>query len=239
MPRVDLSALLAVLSVAAFCAALFGVIYVLDLRAEKRAAERSAGMADYAAHREWEHRPSDESLVTRFGCAPFNRGHGRSATNALRGKHDGRQFVAFDYEYVPGSASARVRSARHQRYSVLAMTLGLPTPGLAVVPTSGFDSLVNAMTDRDVEVGDPLFDEAFTVTSPSPDFARDVLHPDVVQVVMHHPELAWRLEGDSMLVIRAGRHSPPEIEAKLDFMDAVLDRIPEHVRTRLLGEPPR
>jgi hypothetical protein len=90
-----------------------------------------------------------------------------------------------------------------------------------------------------VTIGNPAFDQVFTVVSASPQFARDVLHPDVVQVLARHPDFVWRLEGDSMLVIREGQHNPHEIETKLDFMDAVLDRIPEHVRAGLLGEPPR
>jgi hypothetical protein len=122
---------------------------------------------------------------------------------------------------------------------VVALGLGLTTPGLAVGPTGTFGKLINAVTGRDVQIGNPAFDQVFTVTSPAPEFAVDVLAPAVVEVVMHHPELAWRLEGDSMLVIRSGQHSPQEIEAKLAFMDAVLDRIPERVRARLLGEPPR
>ncbi|KAA1429211.1 hypothetical protein [Nocardioides antri] len=235
----ELSSLLGTLFGLVFCAGILALGIVGAVRAQKRAAERKAGMAGYATHREWEYRPSDDSLVTRFGGAPFDRGYSRSATNVLLGKHDGRHFVAFDYAYVTSSGTGSDRSTQHHHYSVLALNLGLPTPGLAVGPTSTFGRLVNAVTGRDVQIGNPFFDEAFTVTSPSPEFALDVLHPAVVEVVMHHPELAWRLEGDSMLVIREGQHSPQEIEAKLHFMDAVLDRIPEHVRARLIGEQPR
>lgn len=235
----DLSGLVGFLFGAVFCIGISVVGIFGALRAQKRAAERRAALAGYATHREWEYAQSDASLVNRFAGAPFDRGYSRDATNVFRGRHDGRHFVAFDYEYVTSSGSGSNRSTKHHHYSVVALSLGLPTPGMAVGPTGTFGKLINAVTGRDVQIGNPLFDEAFTVTSPVPQFAIDVLHPDVVAVVLHHPELAWRLEGESMLVIREGQHSPQEIEAKLHFMDAVLDRIPEQVRSRLLGEPPR
>lgn len=235
----EVSSLADILFGTVFCVGLGAIGIFTALRARKRAAERKAGMSGYAAHREWEYRPEDPGLVTRFDGPPFDRGYSRTAANVLRGKHDGRPFVAFDYAFTTSSSSGRNRSTQRHEYSVVALSLGLTTPGLAVGPTGTFGRLINAVTGRDVEIGDPAFDQTFTVTSPSPEFARDILTPDVVVVAMHHPVLAWRLEGDSMLVIRSGQHTAQEIEAKLHFMDAVLDRIPEHVRSRLLGEPPR
>ena len=235
----DLSGLVGLLFGAVCCIGISGLGIYGALRAQKRAAERRAALAGYASHREWEYRERDDSLLSRFDGAPFGRGYGRSATNVFLGRHDGRPFVAFDYEYVTSSGSGDNRSTTRHQHSVVALSLGLRTPGMAVGPTGTFGRLVNAVTGRDVQIGNPAFDQVFTVTSPSPEFAVDVLHPDVVQVLMLRPDLAWRLEGDSMLVIRSGQHAPQEIEDKLAFMDAVLDRIPEHVRTRLLGEPPR
>ncbi|WP_183093000.1 hypothetical protein [Nocardioides stalactiti] len=226
-----------------FAVGLIGGVFVWagvsTARARKRAAERMTAMSGYAVQREWGFVPSDPTLVGRFAGPPFGRGQGQAANNVFRGRHEGREFLAFDHEFTTTSGSGKSRSTKHHFYSVVVLTLGLPTPGLSVVPTTTFGWLVNAVTGRDVEVGDLLFDQTFTVSSPSADFARDLLGPDVVQVALHHPELAWRFEGGAMLVIREGQHSPQEVEAKLHFMDAVLDRVPEHVRARLLQEPPR
>lgn len=206
------------------------VLIVLLVRAsERRRQQRAAAIGGWAVGRDWEYRPSDAALVDRFAGAPFGRGHARSATNVVLGRHDGRPFVAFDYRYTTGSGED---STRHL-LSVLAMNLGATTPGLSVAPTGTFGRLVNAVTGRDIPIGVPGFDEAFTVTSPSQEFARDVLQPAVLDVVRRRPDLAWRFEGDSMLVLRSGEHSPAEVEDKLLFMDAVIDRIPPHVWDRL------
>lgn len=208
-----------------------GLVVLLVSIGRKRAAERQALVSGWALHRDWEYAPSDPALVNRFEGAPFGRGHARSATNVVRGRHDGRHFVAFDYHYTTSSGE---NSSRHQ-VSVLAMSLGVQTPGLAVGRTTSFGRLWNSLTGRDVPTGDEMFDRTFTVVSPSAEFAQDVLNPTVKEIVWRWPDLAWRLAGDSMLVIRTGTHDPHEVEAKLHFMDDLIDRIPPYVIDRLGG----
>lgn len=210
--------------------ALLTLVVVLSARAAaRRRAQRQATLGGWAARREWDYRPSDPSLVDRFDGAPFGRGSGRSATHVVLGRHDGRPFVAFDYRFTTSGGET---STQHL-VSVLAMNLGATAPALSVAPTTTFGKLVNAITGRDIPLGDPAFDEAFTVTSPAPDFARDFLAPAVREVLWHHRDLVWRITGDSMIVLRTGEHSPAELEAKLHFLDAVLDRVPPHVWDRL------
>lgn len=208
-------------------------------QANKRAAERRQGMAGFAHHREWEYRAEDPSLVSRFTGAPFGRGGGRRATNVLIGRHDERPMVAFDYHFTTTSSSGETTSTQEHVYSVVALNLGAHVPSLSIGPTGTLGRIFNAVTGRDIPIGDPAFDQHFTVTSTSPEFAQDVLRSDVMEVLRHHPDIAWRLDGDSMVMIRAGQHTPQEVEAKLHMMDAILDRIPTHVWDRLRGERPR
>lgn len=222
--------------------ALFGLVLVtlivlLVLAAvagSKRAAARRQGLAGLAHQREWEYRPSDPALVDRFDGAPFGRGRARQAVNVLVGRHDGRPFTAFDHHHTTGSGDS---SSRHT-HSVLALDLGVHAPSLAVGPTTTMRRWVDSLTGRDIEIGDPAFDAFFTVHSPAPDFAVDVLLSDVREVMQHHPDVAWRITGDSLLVIRPGEHSPAEVDAKLHLMDALLDRIPERVWERLRADGP-
>jgi len=216
-------------------AALVALVVVAIVNSAKRAAERRQGLAGLAHAREWEYRPSDPALVDRFTGAPFGRGRARQATNVLIGRFDGRPFTAFDYHYTTGTGED---SSRHS-HSVLALNLGVPAPDLAVGPTSTVRRWVDSLTGRDIEIGDPAFDAAYTIHSPAPEFTADVLLSDVREVMRHHPALSWRITGDSLLVIRSGEHTPAEIDAKLHVMDALLDRIPERVWERLRGEQAR
>ncbi|MDQ6526783.1 hypothetical protein RB608_24385 [Nocardioides sp. LHD-245] len=216
--------------VALFALLVFGIVV-----GTKRAAERRQGLAAFAHSREWEYRPSDPALIDRFAGAPFGRGHGRTANNVLLGRYDGRPFTAFDYHFTTGSGDD---SSRHT-YSVVALNLGVRAPELAVAPTSTLRRWVDSLTGRDIRIGDPAFDAVYTVHSPAPEFAADVLLSEVRDVMRHHPALSWRITGDSLLVIRTGAHAPAEVDAKLHLMDALLDRIPEQVWDRLRGEQPR
>lgn len=205
------------------------LVPVLLVQAHRRAVQRRAGLAAYAQAREWEYRVQDPSLVSRFRGAPFGRGHSRRALNVLLGRYEGRAFTAFDYHYATGSGDDR----RSHGCSVVALNLGVTAPDLAVGPTTTLRRWVDTLTGRDIAIGDPPFDEFFTVHSPSPAFARDVLLSEVRDVMRHHPRLAWRITGDSLLVIRPAGHAAGDIDATLEVMGALLDRVPEHVWHRL------
>jgi len=215
--------------------ALFALLVIGIVVGTKRAAERRQGLAAFAHSREWEYRPSDPALVERFQGAPFGRGHGRHAANVLIGQYDGRPFTAFDYHFTTGSGED---TSRHT-YSVVALNLGVRAPDLAVGPTTTLRRWADSLTGRDIEIGDPAFDAAFTIHSPAPEFAADLLLSEVRDVMRHHPGLSWRITGDSLLMIRSGAHAPAEIDGKLQVMDALLDRVPDLVWERLRGEAPR
>lgn len=209
--------------------ALVALVPVLIVVSARRTRERQQGLAAFAQAREWEYRPDDPALVGRFRGAPFESGRAGQARNVLLGTYDARPFTAFDYHYVTGSGDDR----RTHTYSVVALNLGVAAPDLAVGPTTTIGRWVDALTGRDIEIGDPPFDAAFTVHSPSPEFARELLLSDVRDVMRHHPTLAWRITGDSLLVIRPGGYSPAEVDGLLGAMGALLDRVPARVWERL------
>lgn len=190
---------------------------------------RREALTAFAASRGWTVRESDPSLVTRFSGSPFGTGDSRRATNCLYGSHDGRHVVAFDYQYETTSGSGDDRSTTTHHYSVVAMSLGTVMPRLAVSPEGPVGRFFGRLTNRDIELESEDFNRAFTVTADDRRFASDVLHPQMMQMLLQWPALGWRLEGDSMLVIRSGHHQPSEIDSTLAVIDAIVDRIPEHV----------
>lgn len=205
------------------------LIAVVIVAAARGARKRQETLAAFAQAREWDYRPDDPALVGRFRGAPFERGIRRRATNVLIGRYESRPFTAFDYQYVTGGGED---STTHH-HAVIALNLGVMAPDLAVGPTTTLRRWVDALTGRDIEIGDPAFDAAFTVHSPSPEFARDLLLSDVRDVLRHHPGLSWRITGDSLLVIRSGGFSPADVDGLLGAMGALLDRVPARVWERL------
>ncbi|MDP2772403.1 MAG: DUF3137 domain-containing protein [Nocardioides sp.] len=214
----------------------FALVVVLIVVGMVQAKKRREALTAFAAARGWTMRESDQSLVTRFGGSPFGTGSSRKATNCLYGSHDGRHMVAFDYQYQTSSGTGDDRRTTTHHYSVVAMSLGVATPRLAVSPEGPVGRFFGRLTNRDIELESEDFNHAFTVTSDDRRFASDVLHPKMMQMLLRWPALGWRFEADSMLVIRSGRHQPAEIDATLAVMDAVLDEVPDFVWRQLRGQ---
>lgn len=215
----------------------FIVLAVVLVRAGiRQARERREALAGFAAAREWTYREADPSLVDRFHGSPFGTGSGRRATNCLYGRHAGRAMVAFDYHYTTSSGTGEDRSSTTHSHAVVALNLGVRVPALAVSPEGTIGRFFGRLTNRDIQLGSPAFDHAFTVTSDDPRFAVDVLHPQMVQLLLQWPALSWRFEGDSMVVVNRGTHAPVQVDATLAVMDAVLAHVPAVVWQRLRGQ---
>lgn len=209
-----------------------GLVIVGVIQAKKR---REA-LAAYAASRGWRYATHDRTLVDRFQGTPFGRGSGRAASNVIYGEHDGRPMVAFDYQFKTTSGTGENRKTTTHRWSVLALSMGVTMPDLSVEPEGVFGRVIGRLTNTDIEMESEDFNRAFTVRSSNRKFAFDVLHPQMIEMLMQWPELGWRFETDSMLVVRNGHHSIEEVDAKLQVMDAIIDRIPEFVWKEVRGQ---
>ena len=212
--------------------ALFVVIVVLAYVAAKK---RREALEAFAKAKGWTYTARDDSLVRRFDGRPFGLGYGRHANNVLRGVHDARAMVAFDYQYTTSSGSGKDRTTDTHHYSVVALSIGAVMPALSVSPEGMFGRMVGRLTNTDIELESEDFNRAFTVRCPDRKFAFDVLHPQTMQLLLRWPDLGWRFEGDSMLVVTDGHHSVEEVEARLGVMDAILDGIPEFVWAQVRG----
>ena len=201
-----------------------------------RRRKRRETLALYAPGKGWQYVAEDNSLAGRFQGFPFGRGNGRRVRNVLLGNHDGRYMVAFDYQYVSTTGSTESRHSSTHYYSVLALHVGHPMPPLEVSPRSVVASFIGRLTGSDLEVGSPEFTRAFRVKADSPRFATDVLHPQMTQLLLTQPDVGWRFDGDSLVVVRKGQQSIEEVERTLAHMDAILDTVPASVWRAIRGQ---
>ena len=201
-----------------------------------QAAKRREAMAAYAVSRGWRYEASQPLLVDRFDGPPFGLGHGRSASNAVYGQHDGRDFVSFDYEYKTTSGSGKDRRTTTHTYSVVALSMGASLPSLRVDPENFIERFVGRVTNTDIEMELEDFNRAFTVSCPDRKFASDVLHPQMMEFLLQRPDIGWRFERDSMLMVSDHQRSVQEIDATLGLMDQISDRVPEFVWKQVRGQ---
>lgn len=224
--------MLGVLAVVAVLALGIAIAYLSYLAERKR---REA-LQRFAASRGWTYVEQDDSLVHRFDGAPFGRGHGRRATNVLRGEHDGRPVVVFEYRYqeTHSNGNKGTRTVTY-RFTVYAVELGVRTPGLVIDPENMLERFAGRLLGSDIELESEEFNRAFRVNSPDRRFASAVLHPRMMEHLLRFRETAWRLEDDAMLLVEDGRYDPAGVDARLGMMDSVLDLVPEFVWQDLRG----
>jgi len=200
------------------------------------AKKRREQLLAFAASRGWTFAQEEPRLVDRFTGPPFGMGFGRRAYNVLYGTHDGRDLVSFDYEYKTRTSTGKQTTTTVHRFSVLGLSMGVAMRPLSVDPENLLDRFVGRLTGTDIDMESEDFNRAFTVSSPDRKFASDVLHPQMMEFLLAHPQLGWRFEQDSMLVIAPGRRAPEQIDATLAVMDGITDRVPDFVWLRLKGQ---
>jgi hypothetical protein len=215
---------------------LFFLVIGLGVWGFLQAKKRREELAAYAASRGWRFEAVQPLLVDRFQGPPFGLGHSRQAGNAVYGQHDGRDFVSFDYQYKTTSGSGKDRRTTTHTFSVLAMSMGVSLPSLTVDPENFLERVVGRLTNSDIDLELEEFNRAFTVTCEDRKFAFDVLHPQMMELLLQHRDVGWRFERDSMLIVSGHQRSIQEIDATLALMDRITDRIPEFVWKHVRGE---
>lgn len=213
-----------------------GFAVVVGYLGHLAAKRRRELMTAYAATRGWTYVQEDPALLTRFSGAPFGLGHGRRAYNVLLGHEDGRATVAFDYLYKTTSGSGKDRRTQTHYYSVTAMNIGVAMPALEVTPQNLVSGFFGRLTGNDIELESEAFNRAFLVSCEDRKFASDVLHPRMMELVAQWPDMAWRFDRDSALVVQRGEHGPADIDEKLRRLDAILDTVPEFVWREVRGQ---
>ena len=221
-----------VLIFAAFLALAVAVVVFSYLAAKKRREE----MATYAATHGWRFEAVQPLLVDRFTGPPFGLGFGRRAYNVLYGSHDGRDLVSFDYEYKTQTTNGKQTTTQVHRFSVLGLSMGIYMPPLSVDPENFLERFVGRLTGNDIDLESEEFNRAFTVGCPDRKFASDVLHPQMMEFLLEHRQVGFRFEQDSMLMVAHGQRTPAQIDATIQVMDGITDRVPEFVWLRLKGQ---
>ena len=195
---------------------------------------RRAGLvASYSVQHGWEYRASDPQLADRFHQLPFGTGFSRKVENVLLGSRAGRPVAVFDYHYYYRGTLGPT-SGGSRWYSVVAVFLGAAVPDVSINQAS-LKYVDGGSRHRDLETGDPAFDKAFAVATGTPDFARDVLTPEVRQLMLRHPDAAWRFDGESLLMLSplAIARAPALDEERVESACRVVDAIPDVVWQRL------
>jgi hypothetical protein len=202
------------------------------------AKRRREGMAQLAAARGWSYAERDDSWVTRFDVAPFGTGFNQQALNVVRGEHDRRKFLAFDYWYSTREGSGKTRHTVRHVCSIIGISTTAVFPHLTVMPEHFVSRLLGRLTNTDIEFESELFNRAFTVTCEDRKFATDVLHPQMMELLLANPNLGWSLRSGTLLVASEGEHGVARLDGVLEAIDKIIDLFPGFVWTQVGVQDP-
>ena len=199
-----------------------------------RNAKRIEALAQFCLSKGWEFSHQDYSLVARWDGEPFFQGRARKARNVVRGTltrpQGGWPFVAFDYTYVTDSTDSQGRRhSKTHRFAICAAELPTWLPGLRVTPENVLTRIGNVVAGDDIELESEDFNRRFRVQSPDRKFACDVLPPRTMQMLLHRPPLAFRIQGKDLLCWEPGDTTAVELLPRLATLADFAAGIPDFV----------
>jgi len=164
----------------------------------------------------------------------FRRGHSRVAKNTLTGTVElfGRRcdLVAGDFRYKVTSGSGKDRRTTTYRFSYLIAHPPWQTPPLLIRPEGVWDKLKGAIGFDDIDFESDEFSRKFYVQSNDRKFAYDVLHPQMMELLLaERPPMIDIEDGALCLSGGRGRWEPERFEAELAFVQRFCGRWPRHL----------
>jgi hypothetical protein len=188
--------------------------------------KRAGEMRELAAAKQWDQVRSDRRLPATFGGQPFQHGHNRVARNILRGAHNGRAVLLFDYTYQTRSGSTDGGDETHRHWVACVEALPAALPPLEVVHRNLFRGNVSRnLGGMEVPTGDPGFDGRYRVTTASPQLAADLLGPDLIRLLMSWPDFPWRIEGGRLLTWGKGTLTAHWIDPTLNMLTQLAEAV--------------
>lgn len=214
----------------ALVALLFLVILViaipLRIRARKREQARAAALAAWGSSLGWTAFPR-ETQVRWTERLPGRADRG--IRYLFSGQRGGRTVGVAEYAYYETTTTnvngqTQTTTTTH-RYLVCVVDVGSEYPAIEVGARGSGSKLWRWLTGpKDTELGVADFDEKFRVSTDTPEMARQLLGPTLVQAHVAGQVPAWSLYGRDLLAYWPGRLEPTTALPALDALLWVADQ---------------
>jgi hypothetical protein len=159
----------------------------------------------------------------------LSRGGDRYAENIMRGAINGFPVVGFDHHHETSSNKGEVR---HVYNSVLIVILPKGIKAVEVLPESLATKLSQSFGLEDIDFESAEFSKAFCVRAQNKRAAYDVCNPQVMEYLLAHPLVRFRIKTDALFLI-ANLLSAAEIETNLRHLVEIRSRLPEYLFTQV------
>lgn len=173
---------------------------------------------------------SGRMLAELSGFGAFQIGDSRMIFNVYRRDEPIRRLYLFTYRYSTGSG--KNRSTHQHEYLLVQSSLFLPS--LEWRQEHFGDRVAGFFGVRDIQFESSEFNERFHVTAASPEYAFQVIHPQVMEQMLAHFRRSWAIQGRNALTGLEGV-SPEAIENALWEIKTFFDAVPQFVRDQYSG----
>ncbi|GAA0621826.1 hypothetical protein GCM10009534_66400 [Kribbella sandramycini] len=137
------------------------------------------------------------------------------------GDFRGRGLCVLEYRYTTSNG----KSSQTHTVHLVALNLPAALPPLTV----SHDSALRRAFSADIELESQAFNDAFRVDCQDQRYASAVLHPRLMEWMLANPALEWQLAGNALVSWAYGAFAIPDLLARLEALQGVLDRIPPFV----------
>ncbi|QNE18623.1 hypothetical protein F1D05_12780 [Kribbella qitaiheensis] len=212
------------LVVGAIAVALFGSVIALAIwQAKKRRAFLQA-RAHAAGQLGW-YLAAPNQWLSQVAAGIYQRGR---PGEMFAGDFRGRGICALDYTYTTTTSSGPDGQTTTTTHHVFVVALNLPValPPLQLTMDSKFRRIFGG---QDIELESQAFNDAFRINCADQRYASAVLHPRLMEWMLHNPGLEWQFAGNAMVSWGVGLFTIPDVVARLEAMTRVIDLVPPFV----------
>ncbi len=208
----------------------FGLVVVVGVLSWRAQAKRREALSTFARSRGWAFDPRTSDLPPGWSGTPFEEGRAKRIAGVVTGVLDGLPVEAFDYTYVTESRhDGRSESTTHH-VAVCALTLPAYLPRLSITPENALTRMGHAIgLGSDIELESDDFNRAFTVRSPDPRFASDVLNARFMERLLAAEPVPWRIDGNRAITWWGRPLDPLRLLARADVLRGVVEAVPGFV----------
>jgi hypothetical protein len=201
-----------------------GIVYAF-----MKARQRREAMARLAAELDLKFYAADPwDLPVRYGHMDlFQTGHSRRASNVLAGQVDGRDVVAFDYQYTTGSGKNS-----HTYYCQAAVfEMPIVAPRLWLRRENIFDKIASWVGHDDLNFESAEFSGRYHVKCQVPKFAYDIFHNRLIEYLLACGNApAMEMNGPLLLLYESGSGGPDHVRRLIEIGREMMRSIPDYVR---------
>jgi hypothetical protein len=206
------------------------------IHSHKKEQERLAAMREWASERglyfhEEKVRQFDDEYPG-FDC--LGSGRNRYAHNIMAGTLDGFETKMFDYHYQTRSRDSKGRTrTRTHRFSAVLVHPGFAIRPITVRREGMFDKVKAAFGWDDINFESAEFSRSYYVRCPDKRWAYDVIHGEVMEMLLEVNGYWFESDGEWLLCRgNGGRFELAQFEEAFQLVARFLSAVPEHAKER-------